>query len=163
MLVRLIYNSIVFVVLLGLAVIFHYLYDWTDLRIISYFVPINESIWEHLKLAFYPGIFVLIIELFIVNNKKRLFISSMIALVLEMVFIIISYYTITGIIGRNIDAINIILMIIGIILYLYFRLFFYKIGLSDNLFLGFMIFIVLNMMFIIFTIKIPNIGIFISQ
>ena len=29
MLVRLIYNSIVFVILLGLAVIFHYLYDWT--------------------------------------------------------------------------------------------------------------------------------------
>ena len=33
----------------------HFLYDWSgEMTIISLFVPINESIWEHLKLVFWP-------------------------------------------------------------------------------------------------------------
>lgn len=39
--------------------LFHNLYSWTGNNIfIGLFFPINESIWEHLKIAFYPLILV---------------------------------------------------------------------------------------------------------
>lgn len=47
--------------LLGLIVVcflsipLHFFYDWTgENTFIGLFAPINESIWEHLKLVFWP-------------------------------------------------------------------------------------------------------------
>ncbi|MDE7367128.1 MAG: hypothetical protein K2N24_07220 [Lachnospiraceae bacterium] len=47
----------VFAFLLGM--LFHNIYPWTGNNVfIGLFFPINESIWEHLKLAFYPLVLV---------------------------------------------------------------------------------------------------------
>ena len=32
----------------------HFVYQWLPLPLVSLFFPINESIWEHLKLLFWP-------------------------------------------------------------------------------------------------------------
>lgn len=33
----------------------HFLYDWTGSNAIAgLFVPVNESVWEHMKLLFFP-------------------------------------------------------------------------------------------------------------
>ncbi len=54
-------TGIVFVIITGS--IAHFLYDWSDhALIVGLFTPVNESIWEHMKLLFfrfknrYPGI-----------------------------------------------------------------------------------------------------------
>ena len=45
--------GILFVLITG--VLAHFLYQWSgNNRIVGYFTPINESIWEHMKLLFFP-------------------------------------------------------------------------------------------------------------
>ncbi len=45
----------------GAAVPLHELYEWTGEKLaIGLFAPVNESVWEHLKLAFYPVILLMI-------------------------------------------------------------------------------------------------------
>ena len=40
------------VVLLGS--VFHFLYDWFPCLLTALFAPVNESLWEHLKIFFFP-------------------------------------------------------------------------------------------------------------
>lgn len=156
-----VYNSVVFLVLLILSIIFHYVYEWCNYnKYISYFVPINESIWEHLKLLYFPALLVLLLEFSIFKYNKKYYVSSILSLSISMLSIIVLYYTITGVIGMNIDVINIGIMIISIILYLYLRRLFYKINLSTNLFLSITLTIMWFLYFILFTYNPPNLGLF---
>lgn len=48
-----IFWGILFINLFG--ILLHFLYDFSGkVLIVGIFAPINESIWEHLKLGFYP-------------------------------------------------------------------------------------------------------------
>lgn len=51
-----------FVFLIG--ALLHMAYEWSgDNTIVGIFVPVNESIWEHLKMVFTPGLILLFLEL----------------------------------------------------------------------------------------------------
>lgn len=39
-----------------LGTVAHFLYTWIPTPLIGLFVPVNESVWEHLKLLFWPTI-----------------------------------------------------------------------------------------------------------
>lgn len=42
-----------------LGTISHFVYDWTGQNsFLGFFFPINESTWEHMKLAFFPMLFI---------------------------------------------------------------------------------------------------------
>lgn len=50
-----VYQWIGIVVVCILSVPFHFLYEWLgENTVVGLFFPINESIWEHLKLVFWP-------------------------------------------------------------------------------------------------------------
>lgn len=62
--------------LLGIVVIFstgaalHFAFEWSGYwKPIAWFVAINESTWEHLKLAFWPGIIWALIGYFVVGKN----------------------------------------------------------------------------------------------
>ena len=41
---------------LGVASALHFAFEWSNnFRLLAPFVPVNESIWEHLKMAFWPA------------------------------------------------------------------------------------------------------------
>ena len=43
----------IFVLITG--VISHFVYEWSgNNRLVGLFFPTNESVWEHMKLCFYP-------------------------------------------------------------------------------------------------------------
>lgn len=45
--------GIIFVMLTG--TLSHFLYDWSGQNpVVGLFTPVNESIWEHMKLLFFP-------------------------------------------------------------------------------------------------------------
>ncbi|WP_286082764.1 DUF6512 family protein, partial [Parablautia intestinalis] len=45
--------GIIFVLLAGTLA--HFVYDWSgNHAVIGLFTPVNESIWEHMKLLFFP-------------------------------------------------------------------------------------------------------------
>ena len=43
-----------FLFALGLGVLLHFLYDWFPHPLVALISPVRESIWEHLKVMFYP-------------------------------------------------------------------------------------------------------------
>ncbi len=103
----------VFTVILGTFL--HFLFDLTDQNVIAaLFSAVNESIWEHMKLLFYPMFLFALIEycLFEKNNKQFWCIELM-AIILGLVLIPVVYYTYTGILGVSVDWFNITIFFIA--------------------------------------------------
>ncbi|MBR2917047.1 MAG: hypothetical protein IKC07_05565 [Clostridia bacterium] len=83
---------------------------------VGFFVPVNESVWEHLKLLFYPGILLGIIKYFIVGkNYANYFPAKIIGIFIGMFGIVVSFYTYTGIVGENFLIPDILTYVFGAI------------------------------------------------
>ena len=109
--------SISIIVTVGLGILLHFLYELCDKNsFIALFAPINESVWEHLKLIFTPFVFTMSIEYFIYGRKEaRFFFSKLVGVAVGMLTTLILFYTYTGILGMTFEVINIIIYVISII------------------------------------------------
>ena len=59
----LISSIIGFFVVSILGTLGHFVYNWTDENILAGFLfPVNESTWEHMKLAFFPMLLYVFLE-----------------------------------------------------------------------------------------------------
>ncbi len=95
----------------------HFLYEWSGYNIIlGIFTPVNESIWEHLKLLFFPVIVFSVYEYFKRGKLNSLIVARTCSLFTGMLFIVSTYYTVSGIIGKNIDWLNITIFFVAVIL-----------------------------------------------
>lgn len=104
---------IVITILLG--TLWHFIFDLLGRNIIiAAICPVNESIWEHLKLLFYPVLILYIGECIIKSVKSSFLVARTIGLITGMLLIIIMYYTYSGIIGKNNTVVDIIIYIISI-------------------------------------------------
>jgi hypothetical protein len=95
---------------------------------VGLFTPINESIWEHTKLIFFP---MLIYSLFL-NNKLKdkypcIYSATILSAVLGVLLIIVLFYTYSGIIGYNVAFVDISVFYISVITSFYVA---YKLTLS---------------------------------
>ena len=93
----------------------HFLFDWTGGNVVAaLFSAVNESIWEHLKLLFYPMIAVAITEYFFWGkNVESFWCIKLIGILLGLVLTPVVYYTYTGILGVNADWFNITLFFLA--------------------------------------------------
>lgn len=152
--------SIIFVSILG--VILHFTYEWSNNNVIvGVFSAINESTWEHLKLLFYPMLLTAIIGYFYLGKKASNFLcAKTIGIIVAMCFTVIFFYTYTGILGTNIDFLNIATFFIAVILGEYIS---YRYMISNNPCnkkISIITLITLLLCFIIFTFFPPQIGLF---
>ncbi len=87
----------------------HFLFDWTGGNVIAaLFSAVNESIWEHLKLLFYPMVAVAVVEYFSWGKEVDSFwCIKLMGILLGVVLIPVVYYTYTGILGVKADWFNI--------------------------------------------------------
>lgn len=107
--------GIIFVLLTGTLA--HFLYDWSGQNhIIGLFTPVNESIWEHMKLLFFP---MLLYSFFMISQLKENYpcaISSLCFGILAGTLLIpVLFYTYTGILGRDFFLLDIGTFIVGIL------------------------------------------------
>lgn len=109
---------IVTILELILGTLLHFIYEWSgNNTIIASFSAVNESVWEHLKLVFYPMLILGLIEYYFVKNIANNYIEAKaIGIFTAISFIVISFFTYTGIIGTNFFIIDILIFIISIIL-----------------------------------------------
>ena len=109
---------IVTILELILGTLLHFIYEWSGNNvIIASFSAVNESVWEHLKLVFYPMLILGLIEYYFVKNLANNYIEAKaIGTFTAISFIVISFFTYTGIIGTNFFIIDILIFIISIIL-----------------------------------------------
>ena len=101
-----------------LGTILHFTYEWFNYNVIvGLFSTINESVWEHLKLLFYPMFFISIIGYFKIGRKLcNYWFALMYGIVFALIFVVVFFYTYTGIIGRSFFLLDIASFIIGILL-----------------------------------------------
>lgn len=157
-----IYLILRFITVCGLGVLSHFLYDWSGQNIlVGFFTSINESTWEHMKLLFFPMLFISILENIIFKKKLKDFIPARTFGILSgMAFIVIVFYTFWGISGRLVDFVNIAIYIAAV--WFAFRTektLLNKKKLPD-LCICIAILISITILFIIFTLHSPEVGIF---
>lgn len=109
---------IVTVISLLLGTLLHFAYEGLGENfIIGTFSAVNESVWEHLKLIFYPMLITAIIQYFFVKKITHNYVEAKtIGIFAAISFTVISFYTYTGIIGTNFLFLDILIFIISIIL-----------------------------------------------
>lgn len=92
-----------------LGTFLHFLFDLTGGSVTAaLFSAVNESIWEHLKLLFYPMVLFGLIEYFNWGKDREGFWCVKLAGILfGLVLIPVLYYTYTGILGVSADWFNI--------------------------------------------------------
>ncbi|QNU66090.1 hypothetical protein EHE19_014545 [Ruminiclostridium herbifermentans] len=83
--------------------ILHFAYEWSGNNlIVAMLAPINESVWEHLKILVTPMLFYFVIEYFTYGKKTANFVPvRVLSIIIGMLVIIVSYYTYSGIIGSK--------------------------------------------------------------
>ena len=102
-----------------LCFLFHFIYDWIPSSITAIFFPVNESIWEHMKLLFSAVIFYGIIDYVILqkfnikynNFFTSLFICAFTIIPIYLIMFLPIYYKI----GENM-IITIGIMLLAIII-----------------------------------------------
>lgn len=109
---------IITVISIILGTILHFTYNLSGGNsFIGTFSAVNESVWEHLKLAFFPMLILGIIEYFFVKNISNNYIEAKtIGIFLAISFIVVAFFTYTGILGVDILILDILIFITSIIL-----------------------------------------------
>lgn len=95
----------------------HFIYDWSrNNTIIGLFTPINESIWEHMKLVFFP---MLLYAFFMISRLKENYpciISALCAGILTGTLLIpLLFYIYTGILGKDYFVLDIGTFIVSVL------------------------------------------------
>ena len=155
--------SAIFTMIIG--TLLHFTYEWSNENLlIASFSAVNESIWEHLKLLFYPMLFTTIIGYFyFLTNKHNFLCAKTIGILTAISFTTTFFYTYTGIVGTNFAILDISSFFVAVILGEYVA---YRLLISDficNKKIAFIVLVVLLLCFIVFTYVPPKIGLFIES
>ncbi len=156
-----------FIFTVALGSLLHFVYKWTgESPAAAWFSAINESTWEHLKLLFVPMVLFGIYEFFKYGRDNPCFFPAKLSGILSgMLFIILFFYGYKGILGYNVDFLNIVDFILGsaVAWYVQFRWLKHKRNCSPLCHgLSLLGILILAVLFIVFSYNQPTLGIFID-
>jgi hypothetical protein len=142
----------------------HFLFDWSGyLYPIGTFSAVNESVWEHLKLGFWPVIFLTPLEYkYIKHLANNFIIAKTIASYTIPLSIVIIFYSYTAILGTNFLLFDILSFIIAAFIgqFLNYKILIFK-KLSRRLdIISLILIILLAGLFVIFTFLPPHLPLF---
>lgn len=149
-----------------IGTIMHFMYDLFGKNpIIALFAPANESIWEHSKMVLIPIILWWTIYYIIKKksyniNKNIWYTSSLISLLTALLTIPILYYFYTGALGFHLLWIDIFILFIAISFGQLLALHFYNHSRGINFINVWIIFAILILLFMLFTLYPPSLPIF---
>ena len=149
----------VFIIILG--TLLHFTFEWSAFQpIVGVFSAVNESVWEHLKIAFWPSLLYAILVYRYLNKKtNNFFFAKTIGIYAIMIIIPVIFYAYTIFIEHNL-TIDVLSFIFAIILgqLVSFKLLTFK-KLPKNL-ISLVALIILAIAFIVFTFYPPQIQLF---
>lgn len=161
-----------FLILIGIPIIFlfgslmHFAYDWSgQLTVVGIFTPVNESIWEHLKLSIYPTFLWWIISFSLFDddvNYYRWFTCCVISVIISPIVITSFYYTYTGALGIHSLFLDIFSLFLGLLIAQFSALHIYNNAKITNVhfYLSMLISLLIVISFTIFTFSPPKLPIF---
>ena len=158
----LIFEIISTIFVMGLGTLLHFTYKWSNNNmLVGIFSPINESIWEHLKLMFFPMLITIIIGYLYKGKDIDNYLSSkVIGTVVMISFTIVFYYTYSGILGTNYAGVDVSIFFIAVALGQYVSYKLMKTKFHGNNIIVIIILLALLLCFVVFTFFPPNIALF---
>lgn len=105
----------IFIITLGC--IGHFIYEWSnENKICALFFAVNESTWEHIKLAIFPALMWMLIEIFYYYNNPNYIFARFASMTFMIIFIPFVFYLIKFLTKKSILIIDILEYIIAIVL-----------------------------------------------
>lgn len=140
----------------------HSMYEFSGNNPITGLIaPINESIWEHLKILFFPFLLATLIEYYLQRPSPVSFFAAHFAGIWTgMLSIMFLFYGYSGILGRNFVFIDILLFFIGVIVAYYVSFKFAKKFHGQELLTVFLCWIFTILLFFILTCFPPELPLF---
>ena len=158
-------NITAFIIIGVLGTLGHFVYEWSgEVTALGLFFPVNESTWEHLKLLFFPSVLYFAVEYFLLREKPKCYIPAcVLGIFIGILTIVAVFYTYRGVIGKNIDFINILIYFLGLGVTLAVRNLSVKnLKCNRSPKLPLLSIFVMTLLFVIFSFNPPDLGIFIS-
>jgi hypothetical protein len=153
-----------FIIFLG--TVFHFTFASSGNNpTVGLFSAVNESVWEHLKLPFWPSVFWLLIIMFPLRNTvSNLFSSKVVGIILMLVIIPAIFYSYTAF-TKEILAVDIATFMIAVLIgqIVSFRLYKQEKGSSLTQVVAIAIIALLAIIFITFTFYPPHVTIFMDS
>jgi len=153
----------IFSVVLGS--ILHFVYEWSGFYpFFGLIGSVNESVWEHLKLLYWPFLISFVAELWAYgNNTSGYFSAKAAGITSGMFFIVNAFYTYSGVIGKTFLLIDVMLFVMGAIIayavsYRYIKCTFNNTRRADLT--GLAVLFAFAVMFCIYSFNPPDLGIF---
>lgn len=99
------------------GVLLHFAYEWSGgSQIVALFAAVNESTWEHLKLAFWPALLLTPVQRRLYGSRPGWTAAVAIRCLLPSVLIVCGFYGYTALLGTHHVAADIGLFVISIFL-----------------------------------------------
>lgn len=140
-----------------MSFILHFIYQWTgESVIVGAFAPIDESIWEHTKLAFFPLVFLYSVYYLVCFkktdiDKEKWFTCMLLNIIISVLLIPMLYYFINSGLGIENTFVNIMILLVSLVLGGLISAHFYKYGRGINFVLSICITVFLVFIYILFT------------
>jgi hypothetical protein len=108
--------------LVGIAIIsilgsvLHFVFDWSgNWAPVGVIAAVNESVWEHFKIAFWPALFYAIFEYpFLRRATKNFMLAKAIGIYVMPIAIALIFYSYTAIIGQEILIVDILIFVVAV-------------------------------------------------
>ena len=156
----------VFVIFLS-GFIFHFAFFWLkQYKPLALIFAVNESVWEHCKIGFWPALLFSLGEYFFIRKtSSNFFLAKGVLLLTIPLTIITLFYTYTGVLGKNFLFIDISIFLLAVLFGQYLS---YKILTLKPLpvlynYLGFLVVFVLLVLFSTLTYYPLDIPLFIDK
>ena len=152
----------ILIILLGSALHFTYALSGNN-PVVGFFSPVNESVWEHLKMVFWPSLFWMLIAMFPLRKAVSNFFSAKAIGTYAMVITIPAvFYSYTALVGESILAIDIATFIIAVIVgqFVSYKLFMYNKVAGSTERIALIALLLLAFVFVVFTFFPPHLPIF---
>jgi hypothetical protein len=154
--------GMVFIIVLGSVL--HFTFEWSGSQpVVGVFSAVNESVWEHLKLAYWPALLFLLVEY--VTLKKAVanfFLAKTVGVYLMVMIIPVVFYSYTAFAGESILAVDIGSFVVAVVIgqLASYKLFTQK-RLSEKLaWISLGALVALGIAFAVFTFAPPHVGVF---
>lgn len=110
------WETVGLLVVLAAGNLLHFIYDWTGQSpIAAPLAAVNESTWEHMKLLAVPWLVWTVVTI-VANRCAASALPRAIGLLAGLAAIPALFYTYTGILGKSIDVVNILIFQAAVLL-----------------------------------------------
>ena len=155
-----------FIFTCAIGTLMHFVFEWSGNNpIVGLFCPVNESVFEHLKMLFFPYLIWTFIEAIKLSQDKfNVYTAKLIGITSGMLITLAVFYISAGMFGRYFEAVNIASFFIGV-LFAYiisYNIINYSKGKGLINGISFALLIIIAIMFIFFTLSPAHIPFFLD-